>query len=429
MKLSNLIIIAIASVCLSVACVSENTITQDLKQTHNNSTTIPKEHAIKSLNAFLNRVGQKTRAKDIDLLKIEVISSRSITRSNGDTLPIVDSLLYIVNFEDNSGYAILSADQRLGTPIIAVTETGSIDTQSFDLGGLHSYEDDISTEIIDRGEETITGTGQIVDNIIVEFVNGRLGDGYNYVGGDDYTYTPPTSPYTVPPILNTIWGQGAPFNLQCPIEDEVRTIAGCVTVAISQVVAHLEKGDFPSGYNYNWDIIKSVGRIQDASEITNNTIDYSALQEKEVSLFVREIGDMCCVNYDDEVSTSLPWKISNCLRDLGYSEVDFYWGYDTNDITNSLLRGIPVFVSASHYLKGHSWVIDGFDGFAIEDESEVLVHCNWGWDGLYNGFYYSGVFNLSNGAIITDINYGDISASGVNNNYNIMFSTVLIKRL
>ena len=149
----------------------------------------------------------------------------------------------------------------------------------------------------------------------------------------------------------------------------------------------------------------------------------------EVSLFVREVGGMCCMNYDDEVSTSLPWKISNCLRELGYSEVDFYWGYDTNDVTDSLLRGLPVFVSVSHYLKGHTWVIDGFDGFAIDDENDALVHCNWGWDGACNGFCYSGVFDLSNGAVITDGDYGDVDVSGSNRRYNIMFSTVLIEQI
>ena len=28
---------------------------------------------------------------------------------------------------------------------------------------------------------------------------------------------------------------------------------------------------------------------------------------------------------------------------------------------------------------------------------EYLVHCNWGWDGSRDGYYYSGAFNTDNG--------------------------------
>lgn len=37
-----------------------------------------------------------------------------------------ESLLYVVDFEENMGSAVLAADDRIYTPILAVTESGSL---------------------------------------------------------------------------------------------------------------------------------------------------------------------------------------------------------------------------------------------------------------------------------------------------------------
>lgn len=420
MKHNALFFIAIVLMSMAVGCVSENDIPQRLKTPQSNSMTISAEQALESLLAFLNRTGQTTRAEGFDMLDVEVVSSRQITRSyGGEQLPPIDSLLYVVNFDNDSGYAILSADQRIGTPIIAVTEAGSIDMQQFGLGAV---DDELQTGILIGNGENPTIGGQFINDLIVEFINGRLDDGYNYVGGD-YTYTPPTSPYTVPPILTTIWGQWSPYNSKCPMDDGVQTPAGCVAVATGQVIAHFGKGDFESGYNYEWGIIRSVGCIGGS-----NGGSYSNTQIEQVSTLLKEIGDMCCMDYAADGSQTMPWKVRDCLSEIGYSDVDFYWGYDINDITTSLLRGIPVIISAGYLFGGHTWVIDGFDNFAIENDDDVLVHCNWGWSGKSNGFYYSKVFDVSAGAVITDGAYGDVFATK-DANYNVMFSTVLIEKI
>ncbi|MDP3912514.1 MAG: C10 family peptidase [Bacteroidota bacterium] len=50
----------------------------------------------------------------------------------------------------------------------------------------------------------------------------------------------------------------------------------------------------------------------------------------------------------------------------------------------------PLLYSGSALLGGgHSWVIDGYN-------SNGQVHCNWGWDGYYNGYYSLGDFNPNN---------------------------------
>lgn len=37
-----------------------------------------------------------------------------------------------------------------------------------------------------------------------------------------------------------------------------------------------------------------------------------------------------------------------------------------------------------------------------EGHAHQFVHCNWGWNGYKNGFFYSNVFNASQDPIIDD---------------------------
>ena len=108
---------------LATSCVKENALPQNLKSQINSSTTIPVEQAVESLKGFLMRHNQSTKVNEgFSILDVEVVSSQNITRANGESLPAVDSLLYLVNFGNDSGYAILSADERIGAPIIAVNQ-------------------------------------------------------------------------------------------------------------------------------------------------------------------------------------------------------------------------------------------------------------------------------------------------------------------
>ena len=44
-------------------------------------------------------------------------------------------------------------------------------------------------------------------------------------------------------------------------------------------------------------------------------------------------------------------------------------------------------------------------------KTRYYVHCNWGWEGgACNGYYLSGVFDLSDGAVTSDAGTGNTSA-------------------
>lgn len=422
------VIIAILVLCVATSCITENTLPVNFQAQNEKSSTIPVEQAMESLNDFLIRHNQETKAMGVGISDVMVVSSQNVTRSNGESLPAIDSLLYLVNFENNSGYAILSADERIGAPIIAVTETGSINAQAFninnrDLGNGTTSSDDFSLDLPignTNPTDNMIGGSQIVNDMIVEFVGGKIVNGNTSNNNNNTQPSDNTNSYWVAPILTTIWGQEEPYNLKCPAEENGKhNPAGCVAIALGQVIAHFEAERTDVSKEYDWQVIKSVGNY-------NGSTTYNETQTNEISTFIRDIGDMCCMDYDDGGSTSLPWKIDNCLQDFGFENSDFYWGYDIDDVKTSLIRGYPVIISAARLIFGHTWVIDGYDTHYNPDDEDnnIIVHCNWGWRGKCNGFYYSGVFNLSDGAVIVDANYGDV-VSTEDKNYNWMFSTVL----
>lgn len=116
--------------CIIMACSKYNVSSIEtkldiamLKQTH----VISREEALKSLDSFLLSTKTNTH-KEIDSV-YSVISLK--TKSN----LVPDTLLYIVNYKDNNGYAILSADDRIESEVIIYVENGNIIVDSIKYAG------------------------------------------------------------------------------------------------------------------------------------------------------------------------------------------------------------------------------------------------------------------------------------------------------
>ena len=104
-----------------------------------------------------------------------------------------------------------------------------------------------------------------------------------------------------------------------------------------------------------------------------------------------------------------PQRVLECLRDLGYNQIHKCNGYSLTQIKNMLYDHKPVFIAALGLGGGHAWVIDGIKTRTIQDENsetesreQVLLHCNWGWDGSSNGYYESKIFDTIDGTVEYD---------------------------
>ena len=97
-----------------------------------NPHAVPVEQALEEIDApaedgAATRSGGVRRVKSVTTVSPEALSPGG-TRS--EATADVEDLLYIVNFENEAGYAILGADDRL-EPVYAVVDEGSLTTEEF----------------------------------------------------------------------------------------------------------------------------------------------------------------------------------------------------------------------------------------------------------------------------------------------------------
>lgn len=92
------------------------------------SYAIPVDSALAYLDAFMDELDtdgtrgmDKRIVRDITPIKFTATLTRAAGTSAG-----CDNLLYIANFENEQGYALLAADTRIGSPVLAITDQGSL---------------------------------------------------------------------------------------------------------------------------------------------------------------------------------------------------------------------------------------------------------------------------------------------------------------
>ena len=403
-----------------VACEAEletekaNSLGDGNRMTRSSLTISPEEAAAQALefrNDILEQSGQTRGQKaekgvaSVYAWRSSEIAPKSITRSTASEL-LPDTLLYIVNFEDSCGYALVSADALI-PGVAAYIEKGNLSpNQEIDNPGFKSFLEGYGKYICDsirsisdslRHHE---GTLMFMDTAHVT---------------SPELYTPYHLIYFVAPLLTTEWGQRTPYNNECPIVDYgLRSAAGCAAVAAAQVVAYHR---FPNSYNghiYNWDAIMNESTVSNSDSIASQS----------VAALIHDIGILAKTTYHYWQSDTYFPFLWNCWVAFGYqyyrpNEVPTF-----NAIKDDISNGRPVVMcgsdiwqneNGSYSNKSHIWVVDGvaikrhrLAGFlSIPDRQ--YIHCNWGWDGDGNGYFILGAFetryNLS-----TDYGVGGFDA-------------------
>ena len=81
-------------------------------------------------------------------------------------------------------------------------------------------------------------------------------------------------------------------------------------------------------------------------------------------------------------------------------------------VKGSLLDNRPAYYGGYHivnwfHYEGHAWVVDGYWKMHCNDEYMEWYRVNFGWGGLFNGWYLLGVFSPSSGMTHYDPGNGD----------------------
>lgn len=110
------------------ACTSEDSLNPPEPTAVRNANKVTVREALSRadgyFNAFNKQTGTRSSVSGRKVKSIEAVRSQATTRSYGSDIP--DTLYYIINYADDSGFAVMSADKRT-VPLYAISEDGRFD--------------------------------------------------------------------------------------------------------------------------------------------------------------------------------------------------------------------------------------------------------------------------------------------------------------
>jgi len=317
--------------------------------------------------------------------------------NNHNTIKLTDAqLVYTERLSDathawyafnmnTEGYVIVSADERL-YPILAYSDCSLFFVDALESSTSFSYWMQARTNEIEHGlklnppqtNENALRWSQLLTNSfdVSESKNG-----------------------SVDPLLTSSWGQDCYYNEMCPIDEATpsnncgHALVGCTATALSQIMYYWKH---PLTGNGSITFTSSnYGSI--SVDFGSTTYDWAEMEDaiSSSNLAVAEllfhVGASIESIYGPTGTAGRPWLIDDALINFfGYSdemEERVRSSYSDEDWTNmlksSLDLGQPIYFSGRDTIQSssHAFVIDGYD------ENDYF-HVNWGWEGLYNGYFY-----------------------------------------
>ncbi|MBR5780852.1 MAG: C10 family peptidase [Bacteroidales bacterium] len=366
------------------------------------STTVP-ELKKRSLQEVLDiaqnatsLLGHKSRSAEsrtIDLENIQYVCTNKNSRSQSS-----DTLLYVVNYANDNGFAVVSANTST-TDLIAVTEKGNYNPTSesmHDNPGIDLFMDMAENYVLTTVGHELENQKSSVIKELIEVID--------------------TTDVWIEPKLTTHWGQTGYEGTFAP-----NGISGCVNTALAQIMAHYE---YPVQLNLTYDYAPISVLNLDWPEIKKYKGVYydmaSNSAHEAIGYLLRQLGELTDSNYESPDGTfSTSEAALTVLSELGYTVSSNLVNYETRNFYSALNNGKLIYMSGLQMSNngetlGHAWVVDGY----FERELHYLVwtkdinspirelldesytykrynHINWGWDGDSNGYFLDDVFNAA----------------------------------
>lgn len=304
-------------------------------------------------------------------MKENLPSSYQPTRAGKNALKAVDAtpFYYVFSIGSQKGFVIASADDRT-EPIFGYTMNGKFDKANLPEGlcDLLSY---YAKEL-----QLLEQRGETATHLATRAGNNR---------------TP------IEQLMETRWNQGMPYNNNCPMDGEDRSVTGCVATAMAQIMYYHKSPQNTlakpiEAYTTETKKIQCEALEPTSFEWEIMLPSYQDNLQKEseeaVAKLMRYVGQSVMMDYSARGSSATD---GNCVSALSY-----YFGYkgmksvhrsdyayeEWNDlIYNELKNNRPVYYSAATQSRsGHAFVCDGY-------KEGDFFHINWGWGGMSDGYY------------------------------------------
>lgn len=206
----------------------------------------------------------------------------------------------------------------------------------------------------------------------------------------------------VPPLLQSVRGQSAPYNLSCPYytteegTSTQRCLTGCVATALEQILTYYRQPaqlqDSLARMETPHYVVEGVpaGTLVDWAHVRDIYAEgaYSEAEARAVADLSLWCGMMTGMNWGLEASGAQIRPLEAAVRRvLGYKDVRYAdsYRYTPADwermMRTEIEAGRPVlYTGYTGLIQGHAFVLDGQDATG-------LFHVNWGYDGAYDGYF------------------------------------------
>lgn len=469
------LIMAFLAICVLTGCTSQSgdlTPPDNPKMPgHNNPYHITIEEALQNLDDYFTTNnegktrsnGQVPKVKDV----VAIHDSRGATRSSSASTNDTAALLYVANFDQQQGFAILSADKRISSLILAVTEGGNITDKSNLLV-------DQSDRIL-FNEFPLVGPGFFTDTIQGEtetFINPNTIDFTNVEANDTLIGNLDVSAYT--PLNSSINSRISlatqmemmildmaldyahnsinhhdntfepikpnPNHNNDPDAPGGPYISGKETdiVIVGPLLGKFKTWDqspylniyFPKRFSFKkrkrvrvptgcyplaLAKIMAYNQYPGMFSFNGHAFDWNVIRDdregkyEETALFLKAIAECCSALYFGDGTFVFPLKAKQFMSSVGYRNVDNK-NYSFDRVKQMIDANRPLAMCAypaKGIFSSQAWNIDGYRTSKKADKNIKMVHCDFGWGGDYNGYYIDGIFDLDSSDNIYDGTHGD----------------------
>ncbi len=234
---------------------------------------------------------------------------------------------------------------------------------------------------------------------------------------------PPASLTTaVSPLLTTTWGQQPLYNDLCPFDTaaDTRAITGCVATATAQIMKYynhpttgygshsyqcfndsVDFGTLSANFGattYQWANMPNELNSMSSSDEVNAvaTLMYHVGVADEMGYDIARRGGSSAYN-NNVYGVLQASSQSSLMAYFKYRPDMIVFGkedYSDSEYCSRLRAEIdqqrPILYSGRDYAGGHSFILHGYD-------NNGLFYVNWGWRGIYDGYYAMGALNPGEG--------------------------------
>lgn len=300
-------------------------------------------------------------------------------RTIKEIIPINDenniASYYLINYNDNAGFLILSADYRQEA-VLGFNEVGNFSLSNTPIQLEEIIQEEVN-EINYLRENSIDSIEQHIEDtwaMLTQPPSTPIPTDPDACSNYTYIYKGP--------LLSTTWSQGCGYNDLCPIAGSGccscgHFYTGCVATAMAQIMNYHK---WPT--SYNWTLMA-------------NTYGTS-----ECAKLMRNAGLSVSMSYGCNASGAYSEDVAPALKNIfGYASSTACLSYGGNTtymtVQSELNNNRPVYLSGSGNAGGHAWVCDGYIDGESPCNSILFFYMNWGWGGSSNGSYAFNNWNPS----------------------------------